>query len=568
MLKKMKNSLLLQLIAFAALILFFLTAAFVITREYSGQMLRDRTIELNDRLLQQTESKIIKFYETVNDVATAMVYTPAVYEYFSMDPVTRVMMSEEIGAIFSNTVLLEGSIAGIYLYDTGLNQIAEMGKNIAHQSLADHLRQKLEFGDKFFMKQNGVGFYPAYFPVYDLNNQKYGIETGMCMMILKADSLKELLEDSQVTVNTRIYLLDSKNHVLASRGDTETENLSGEMLVSSKEYFTRVQEVGGYGWRIVSRIPTGEMAVSSEESGKFVAIAYVLAGLLLVLFVYFIYRRMVEPVHQMDQFIREIVENPGKRMEVRREDELGIVALNLNRMLDTQQKMNLEMQYSQKKMYEAELAKKQLQVLAYRNQINPHFLYNTFECICSMALYYEVEDIAELTMALSKVFRFAVKGSNVVTVEEEVSYIREYAKIIDYRFGGTIEVHISMDEEVRNNRIIKLMLQPLVENAVFHGLEQKMDDREVHVVIRKQWADHIVFRVEDNGCGIPEEKLNSLRAGLEEPNEGKKGIGIANIYQRLKLFYGDDTVFLIDSRIDKGTRITIVVPDHVEEGGN
>ena len=184
-----------------------------------------------------------------------------------------------------------------------------------------------------------------------------------------------------------------------------------------------------------------------------------------------------------------------------------------------------------------------------------------------MALYYEVDDIAEITMALSKVFRFAVKGENIVSVEEEVSYIREYAKIIDYRFMGKIDVDIEMEDAVKEKRVIKLMLQPLVENAVFHGLEQKLEDGEVNVSIEMQNENHMIFVVEDNGCGIEPAKLVWMRDNLDSRPTGQKGIGVANIYQRLKLFYGEDVVFRIESKQGKGTRITIIIPDEVEERG-
>ena len=150
----------------------------------------------------------------------------------------------------------------------------------------------------------------------------------------------------------------------------------------------------------------------------------------------------------------------------KKEDELDVIARYFNEMC-------AKLDEHIKKQYLAEIEQKNAEMDALQSQINPHFLYNTFECICSMALYYEVEDIAEITMALSKVFRFAVKGENLVSVEEEVSYIREYAKIIDYRFMGKIDVNIEMDDSVREKRVIKLMLQPLVENALLHGLEEK-----------------------------------------------------------------------------------------------
>ena len=562
--KRLNDSRWLQLIAFTALIMFFLLAAYAVTDSYSGKILRDRTIDLNDKILLQVEGKMEDFHDTLNHVATSMAYAPTTYDYFTMDPVARVMVSEDLSEIFSNTVLLESDIAGIYLYDTSLNQIAAMGKAADNPDFVQSLKKQMEFGDLFYLNQAGVPFYTVYFPVYDLNNRQYGIQTGMCVMMMRTDNLSGLLEDSQATENTQVFLLDGNNQIIASRGNNGLEELDRSMMRSTDEFYVKVRSVRMDGWKVVSRIPESEMNSSMDDGKKFVTIAYVLAFALLILLVWFCYKRFVGPLHQVDLFIQKIVDRPEERMEIGREDEIGTVVQSLNHMLDARQKMNQEIQESQRRMYEAEIAKKQLQVLAYRNQINPHFLYNTFECICSMALYYEVDDIAEITMALSKVFRFAVKGENIVSVEEEVSYIREYAKIIDYRFMGKIDVDIEMEDAVKEKRVIKLMLQPLVENAVFHGLEQKLEDGEVNVSIHMHGEDHIMFVVEDNGCGIEPARLVWMRDNLDSRPTGQKGIGVANIYQRLKLFYGDDVVFQIESRLGEGTRITIIIPDELE----
>ena len=168
-------------------------------------------------------------------------------------------------------------------------------------------------------------------------------------------------------------------------------------------------------------------------------------------------------------------------------------------------------------------------------------------------------------MSLSRVFRYAIKGENVVTVAEEISYIREYARIIEYRFMGKIRVAIQMEEAAADKPIIKLILQPLVENAVFHGLEQTIDGGTVQVKVEHR-EGQLIFRVADDGCGIGKERLRDIRAGIEA-GEKTGGIGMSNIYQRLKLFYGEQMEFRIESEPGEGTKITIRIPDAVQDGG-
>lgn len=562
--EKLKNSILYQVNSFAVLMILILLGAYMITGWYSSKILRSRTIEMNRKILMQVDDKAREVYNNASQVATALVYSPTAYEYFTMDSVKRVMASETLTNIFSNTLLLDNGIAGIYFYDTSMNRIAEMGKSSVNTDFVKQLKQKMEFGNSHIMEQAGMVYYPVYFPVYDLENSRYGVQIGMCVIIRHTENLDRILDQTQATEHTQVYLIDGNNRILASRGGEDLEILSREYRESSKEFYVTSKNLQMEGWRVVSRIPERELNSTNESGRTYVMAAYVLAVILIVSMVIFFIRRIVRPVHQIDNFIRELVSEPGKRMEIEREDEIGTVVRSLNQMLDRQQQMNQEVRDSQKRMYEAELAKKQLQVLAYRNQINPHFLYNTFECICAMALYHDVEDIAEITMSLSKVFRFAVKGENIVSVAEEVSYIREYANIIDYRFMGKIDVDVDMEEGIQEKRVIKLMLQPLVENAVFHGLEQKTEGGEVNVSIRMAEEKHLCFCVEDNGCGIEPSKLVWMRDNLESQVSGSKGIGVANIYQRLKLFYGNDVVFKIESKLGEGTKITIIIPDEVK----
>lgn len=563
--KRVKNSIFLQLMLLISFLILLMAGAYSLTNLSLRHMNRDASIEMNENAVRQTVSQISDFYEHVDHVITAMVYSPTTSEYFFLNTADRVIATEKLSEIFSNTVLLENGIVGVYLFDRNLNRIAGMGKGISDSELDPQMIEGMEFGNLFYLEQTGVGYYSVYYPVYNLKSQRYAERIGLCVAVLSLDSLDGLLENMQITEGTQAYLVDSQGQVLTAKGNgnKDVAVLPEDMLTSTGTNYVTVTDLRMDGWQLVVRIPEQEMGRGKESGREFLVLAYVLAFSLLVILVCFISKRLVRPLKQINQFIQRTVEHPEERLEIARMDEIGMTADRLNRMLDRQREMNQEIQESQKQMYEAELAQKQLQLLAYRNQINPHFLYNTFECICSMAAYYEVEDIAEITMALSNVFRFAVKGENVVTVEEEAAYIQEYGKIIHYRFGGKIAVNVELGSEVRNKRVIKLILQPLVENAVFHGLEQKRGGGRVKVSIHKQWEDHIVFAVEDNGCGMPSERLEELRKSLEQPQDVNAGIGVANIYHRLQLYYGEDTIFLIDSKEDAGTRVTIVIPDNI-----
>ncbi len=565
--EKVKSSLFLQLIGLAAGLILILCIGLLVTGLYIKDTLRSNTLNLNDKLMLQMERNLEEYYNSMRSIAMTVTYSPTVKDYYRQDEKGRIMEREEVAAVFSNALLLEESISGIYLYDMSMEKIAEVGKDIGDEGINAGISEDIRYGNAFYLNQLGIPYYLISFPVYDIEYTEYGKQIGTCLFLMKTDGLQKLLEDTQATPHTEVYLIDAKNQILGNISEQELTELPADMMRNSNTYQVRTSDVKMMGWRVVSRIPEDEMKQELKDNMKVTGNAYILAILLLLFLIDFCYFHILNRIHKVDRFISQIADEPELRMQEEGTDEIGKVVHNLNRMLDEREKMNQEILTSQTKMYEMEISKRQVQIMAHQNQINPHFLYNTFECIRSMALYYDVEDIAEITMALSNVFRFAVKAENIVTVEDEINYMREYAKIIDYRFMGKIEVHIDAEEEVLKKPVIKLMLQPLVENAVFHGLEQKIDEGEVDVSIRRTGVSHMLFVIEDNGCGIEPAKVVWLRNTLGT-NLNRKGIGISNIYQRLKLFYEDDVKFEIKSKVGEGTRITIIIPDNVKEVGH
>ena len=516
-----------QLFAFVIIILCSLILAFILTTAYVKRSVRNNITEMNQTILEQTNGKIEDFYETMNHIAAALVYSPVTTSYYDQNNRERVLSTDEISATFSNTVLLENNIAGIYLFDMEKNQIASFGANENIGRFSSSIRNQMECSNQFYLDSSQEGYYLIYYPVYNLDTLVYGKQNGMAVFLMKSREFDNMLKNSQATKNTEIYLLDGNNAVVTSCGGKAEYALSKDQQTDSRDYFVQVKNVVIPGWKLVSRIPKSEMYTSAEDGRSPLIIAYLFSGVLILILAWFCYRNFLVRMHRVDQFITGVINRPEHRMKEERMDEIGSIVHNLN-------------------------------------QINPHFLYNTFDCIRGMALYKGEEEIAQITMALSKVFRFAVKGDNIVTVKEEMDYIREYATIIDYRFMGKIEVDYDIDEDLYQHHVIKLMLQPIVENAVFHGLEQKVDGGTVEVSVQKWGDDRMRICVEDDGCGMSKERLEEIRSNLDK-KMNTRGIGMSNIYQRLLLFYGEDIYFDIDSKEGKGTKVTIIIPEEIRE---
>ena len=193
-----------------------------------------------------------------------------------------------------------------------------------------------------------------------------------------------------------------------------------------------------------------------------------------------------------------------------------------------------------------------------QEQIKPHFLYNTFDAISSMAITNGDDEIYKIVSALGSFYRNSLsKGSEIITIRHELDIVRSYLVIQSYRYKDlfTYEIHVS--EELLEKSVLKLILQPLVENSVYHGLKPKSEKGSININIY-QSEGNIFFLVSDDGIGMEESLIQTILQS--DPAEGKSSFGLRKTQERLKLFYNLDDVLYITSKPGCGTTVTIKIP--------
>ena len=564
--EKISSSLYKQIKLLVIILILVIFGNYIINVYYMMSSSCENVKAVNESMLQKIQDEIEMFAGTLNSISSALIYSPPVYDFFTMDDTERVVVEDDITTVVSNMNLLEEDIKRICLYDSEMKLIEGEEESWQKGILDLKNTKKIQFSNLYIQEKNGLGYYLFSCPVYDLMNKEYGIQMGTVVFVMRTGQFEEILREANVTKNSQIYLMDGNEQVIASRRNADNTIWDAKKIGNKSRYYVEEKETFVDGWKIVSIIPRQELYLESASRIINITITYLIVPLLIIVMLWFVMKRAIIPLGQIDTFIKKIVSEPEARLETDRKDEIGIVMRSLNQMLDENEDLYNSVQQSQKKMYETELAKRKFQVLAYRNQINPHFLYNTFDCIKAMAVYYDADEIAEITMSLSHVFRYAVKGDNIVLVKEEIQNIKEYAQIIKHRFAGRIRIHILVDEEVKKKPMIKLLLQPLIENAVFHGVEKRVDAGDVFVTIERTEQEKLRFCVEDNGCGMDEEKKQSVLRMMkaEKSVEGSNGIGLVNIYSRLKMFYGETAIMTIESSPQVGTKVMIIVPEQLK----
>lgn len=346
-----------------------------------------------------------------------------------------------------------------------------------------------------------------------------------------------------------ILLVDEKNQTLFCNalGDEESEVQGVEEIESSYRYMKRrIQDLPLYIY-----IYMGEEAIYSgfyEMLGRIVFV--VIVSLLSILV---ISRAMsgllVKRIENLTTCVNQMdTGNMKINVEDRSLDEVGILIRSFHKMLNQIQRLISE-------VYQSKITQQELEMQALQAQINPHFLYNTLSMINWKAISAGEEDISKITLALSDFYRTTLnKGNNFITIAGEVLNIKSYLEIQLMMHDYEFEVEYQIDESVGSYQMPKLILQPLVENALEHGLDMKENGEKRLVLSCQQNQEDIVWTVQDNGVGMNESMVSNL------VKTHATGYGVKNVNDRLALLYGESYVLHIESYPGEGTRVKIHIP--------
>lgn len=244
------------------------------------------------------------------------------------------------------------------------------------------------------------------------------------------------------------------------------------------------------------------------------------------------------------------------RIQISGEDELQQISQRFNDMCE-----RLE-QYIDK-MYTSEIKQKHAELVALQSQINPHFLYNTLESIRMKAYSMGARDVGKMVYSLSVMFKSMVKKNTIVTIKEEIELCSIYLELLQIRYEGRLAVEIEMEPDISGCSIIKLLIQPIVENYIVHGFRSLEEDNRV-MIRAVRCGERVVIMVKDNGIGIPVERLKEidqmLSATTHLMEKSNPSIGLINVHDRIRMNYGEDYGITVFSELGKGTEVRMEIP--------
>ncbi len=339
--------------------------------------------------------------------------------------------------------------------------------------------------------------------------------------------------------------------------DGSATHLDSEEIVRDDVKLVVTRTSAYTGWTFVSFASRKELLQSVKAIKLLLYKIVLLSAVGALLLSRFLSGYMYRPLKSLISYMRKVRKGDfSVRIEEKRKDEFEEVYSGFNRMLD-------ELNNTMNNLETEKLLNKEAKIHILQEQINPHFLYNTLDTIFSMAKIKGEEAIAKMVFSLSKFFRISLSdGKNIVTLREASELFENYLSIQEIRFPGKFDYQINIPEELMTYMVPKFLLQPFVENSISHGLERSAGKGTLYIE-GKEKNGILYFLVEDNGKGIPEEKLKDIQKVLEE-NTSSEYFAVSNINSLIKLKYGSGYGVTITSKYEEWTKVQIVMPANME----
>lgn len=394
--------------------------------------------------------------------------------------------------------------------------------------------------------------------------------SGVLLVDMNFSGIEQICKNVEVSKNGYVYLIDRDGEIIYHpRQQLIYSNLITENNYEAAKYedgnhienfegnkrLVTVKTAGYTGWKLVAISPMSDVTADYYEFKVFAIFIMIFAIFTLISINMFVSSRIANPITALEKAVNEF-ENGVVNLNIPEDGsyEVQHLAKAIKSMV---KQMNILMENI---MVEQE-SKRKSELNALQAQINPHFLYNTLDSIIWMIENENYDGAIIMVTALARFFRISLsKGKNVITVRDELEHARNYLTIQNIRYKNKFSYNIEADDETLSLTSIKLIIQPLIENAIYHGMEYMSGDGDILVKSYKKDGD-LYIDIIDNGLGMPQEIADKLL--IEKTNNQQRkgsGIGLKNVHERIKLYFGEEYGLEVYSEPDEGTTIRIHMP--------
>lgn len=573
--------------------------AITIYSTYDYKKLQTSMIEDNNRLYAtQLAKNTRQVYETYENICYSVAFNQAIQDYIcETDPLKKYDEYQEIQNYLSNTANLDSYITDIAVIGKNGNSIALSGSTDSYEALADSLpSSRFSYQSMGIMTVKYIDSHILAMPVHRL--QAGSSYLGAMFLAIDISRFFEngMLENAEYKPSV-LFATSSEGELIYGDGklydavlEAGENSESFSLKAGSATYAANHYSLSHLGYDLYVLVDKSQYSARTLQlAGRqllWMAVILLFSGVLLLRF----FHPLISSLNELTQFMKKITEGERKAAKegiTIKQGMFGCLEITnisdaFNEMLRETNRLNYTIFKTYTEMYELEMNNRNTEIAFLRSQINPHFLYNTLTAICGMASAGMTDEIISVTNALSQIFRYSIKGSDLVTVAEELEIVKSYLKIQLTRFEGRFTVRYDMSDDSYACLIPKMIIQPLVENAIVHGLEQSLKKGELLIGAgRNPEYGYLALWIYDTGVVMPSEKLEEIRRALKRSSRTKSGdarkdllemdeqnhesIGILNVNTRMTLYFGEEYSLLIDSEENVGTNIQLRIPYHTRE---
>lgn len=391
---------------------------------------------------------------------------------------------------------------------------------------------------------------------------------GVLLVDMNFSALDQLCQKARIGKKGYIYLIDSNGYIVYHpqqqliNAGLKYENVDGVIEHISGTYFDRfegetrlitIETVNYSRWRIVGIAYMNEIVTTKSEIGGFILLTLMFGILFVIMITTFISAKISQPIKKLEKSMKMVEEGSfDVNLDIEGEAEVAQLSKTFNMMIARIKHLMEQIVFEQE-------AKRKGELEVLQSQINPHFLYNTLNSVVRMVGNGKNDEAITMITSLSKLFRISIgKGNNIISIQEEIEHASNYLIIQKIRYKNKFKYEIDVQEETLKCKTIKLILQPIIENAICHGIEYMVD--EGFIKVTSALIDgRILLQVTDNGLGMRPEVLEGILSDHFRSSEGS-GVGVKNVHERIRLCYGNDYGLQIESELEKGTNVRIWLP--------
>lgn len=387
---------------------------------------------------------------------------------------------------------------------------------------------------------------------------------GFINILVKSSVFKNILNEAALNSSGTFHIKSETGKLLFSNPQFANVPVSTQIIGNKSGFLTQgttfiVYETSNLtGWKVIRYVPLTEITKEAHEIRSLIVLTVGSLVILTIGLYFFITSKLILPLRMLKEKMKQAsLGDLEVKIVNKGTDEIADLSENFNSMIIKIKALLMKSVNEQKQLKIAELRTMQA-------QINPHFLYNSLETIIWMAEAKKGQEVIEITKALSYFFRITLsKGKDFILLEDEINHVRNYLTIQKMRYQDILDVNFHLNDDILKYKIIKLTLQPIIENAIYHGIKNKRGKGLLRIKGDFTPEGNISIDVIDNGIGMTDDKLREVRQQLSsglpfEKDQG--GFGMVNVHQRIRLQYGPSFGITINSLYGSGTRVSLIIP--------